>query len=237
MVADGPTPVEPPLFGGFEWKDALGDYGQLPEWIGYFKHAVANDGWASVVEIWVPRLVPGLASAFFHGVIRTAHAVRAIDAIETSSRQAELARALGYWAARFRPGAPTSDLVPVKETHLEITDAAANGAGHYVARPNIFYLHGVTGAMAVDLLVDHVPPEAANAALSQVRAEHESMYPRTDPAPIVDPTDHWDKELGPTAADSHDPHQVKLVEACWRGFEETGNPAFAAAAERTTGRG
>jgi hypothetical protein len=32
-----------------------------------------------------------------------------------------------------------------------------------------------------------------------------------------------------------DPHQVKLVEACQRGYAATGDPAFAAAAETVTG--
>ena len=42
-------------------------------------------------------------------------------------------------------------------------------------------------------------------------------------------------ELAVAAARSLDPHQVKLVEACRRGHEATGEPAFAAAAETVTG--
>ena len=55
----------------------LGDYRSLPEWIGHFERAIADDGWAQVVEVWVPRLVPAMATALFHGVIRVGHAVRA----------------------------------------------------------------------------------------------------------------------------------------------------------------
>ena len=48
---------------------------------------------------WVPRLSPGVIAAAFHGVIRTGHAVRSLDAVETPARRRELAEGLGYWAA------------------------------------------------------------------------------------------------------------------------------------------
>ena len=140
----------------FEWRDALGDYRRLPEWIGFFEVAIAGDGWPSVVEIWAPRLLPSLATALFHGAIRTGHAVRAVAAADTEARREELARALGYWAARWRSGALAGPPPEVDDLRLAIVDAAADGAHHYLARPNIFHLHGVTGAMAVDLLAPHI---------------------------------------------------------------------------------
>jgi hypothetical protein len=102
----GGASVEAVAPAGFEWRQALGAYDRLPEWIGYFTRAIDDDGWASVVETWVPRLMPALRTALFHGAIRTAHAVRAIDAVDSSPRRGELARALGYWAARYRAGQP-----------------------------------------------------------------------------------------------------------------------------------
>ena len=50
--------------------------------------------------------MPALSTALFHGAIRTAHAVRAADAGDTPPLRGELARALGYWAARYRTGQP-----------------------------------------------------------------------------------------------------------------------------------
>jgi hypothetical protein len=111
-VGEGIRPVEPSGLGRFEWNDALGNYARLPEWVGFFGRTIDDDGWASVVELWVPRLVPGLVAALFHGAIRTAHAVRAVDAVDTAPRRSELARALGYWAARFYPGQPTTEVGP-----------------------------------------------------------------------------------------------------------------------------
>ena len=77
----GGAPVDPVVPAGFEWRQALGDYRRLPEWIGYFTQAIDGDGWPAVVAAWVPRLMPALRTALFHGAIRTAHAVRAIDAV------------------------------------------------------------------------------------------------------------------------------------------------------------
>jgi hypothetical protein len=221
----------------FEWKDALGDRRRLPEWVGHFERAIADDGWPAVVEVWVPRLMPALAVALFHGAIRVAHAVRAIDAVDSAARRAELARALGYWAARYNVGQPATDAVDVDDARRAIVGAAAVGARYYLSRPNLVNLHGVTGAMAVELMADHIPPRAAAAGLAQVHAEHAALYRRADPAEGAEPVGASDDRLARVAADSRDPHQVKLVEACRRGYAATGDPIFAAAAETVTGVG
>jgi hypothetical protein len=226
--------VEPVRAAAFDWQGALGDYRRLPEWIGHFQLAIEDQGWASVVDLWVPRLLPALSVALFHGAIRAAHAVRAVDAADTPARRAELARALGYWAARFQPGEPAGEPGEPDGLARAITMAAADGARHYLARPNIYNLHGVTGAMALGLLAPHIPPSAGAAGLAQVRAEHAVMYRGTDPATDIRVLGVDDDELAKTAAASRDPHQVKLVEACRRGVEASGDPAFAAAAETVT---
>ena len=48
----------------FEWRDALGDYRRLPEWIGFFEVAIAGDGWPSVVEVWPPVCSPAWRRRF-----------------------------------------------------------------------------------------------------------------------------------------------------------------------------
>jgi hypothetical protein len=228
-AVDAAAPVD------FEWREALGDYHKLPEWIGHFERTIDDDGWSAVVEAWVPRLMPALSVALFHGAIRTAHAVRAIDATDTPARRTELARALAYWAARFGAGEKAAEVVQVDELRPALVAAAADGAHYYLARPNIFNLHGVTGAMAVELMADHISPEGGAAALAQVHAEHAAMYRGTAPAESGAVAGVPDDQLARAAADSRDPHQVKLVEACRRGFAATGDPTFAAAAETVTG--
>jgi hypothetical protein len=236
MAGEGPTPVEPGNAEGSGWLEALGHYEQLPEWLGFFQVSIADEGWPAVVARWVPRLMPGLSTALFHGAIRTAHAVRAVDAVDTPARRAELARALGYWAARFRPGSPASDRGPVPELVRAVTGEAATGAHHYLAAPNIFNLHGVTGAMAVELMADHLAPEDGAAALAQVQADHAAMYAATGTAD-ADLDVVWHPEVVGRAAASGDPHQVKLVEACRRGLGIDGDPVFTAAADEVSGGG
>lgn len=231
--------VEPVVAPRFEPQDVLGDIGKLPEWIGYFSQAIDGEGWPTVVEVWVPRLLPSLAVALFHGAIRAGHAVRAIDAADTAPRRAELARALGYWAARFQPGATARPVTaePIGDLRTAVVTTAADGAARYLARPGILELHGVTGAMAVELFVGHIPTTAAEAGLRQIRAEHDHLYRGVRPVTAYDPAGASDEALGQAAATSRDPHQVKLVEACRRGMALTGDPAFAAAAETVTGLG
>ena len=231
----GGVRVEPVAPAGFEWRQALGAYGRLPEWIGYFGRAIDDQGWAGVVQMWVPRLMPALRTALFHGAIRTAHAVRAMDAADTAPRRGELARALGYWAARYQAGQPAGPHGPADNPRAAVVRAAAGGARRYLARPTIVHLHGVTGAMAVQILLGHIPAAAAPAALAQVHAEHAALYAGVEPADPPRPASSPGGELAEAAVHSLDPHQVKLVEACRRGLAASGDPAFAAAAETVTG--
>jgi hypothetical protein len=161
--------------------------------------------------------------------------VRAIDAADTPPRRGELARALGYWAARYREGQPAGQLPPAGDLRMALVRAAADGARRYLARPDIFYLHGVTGAMAVEILAAHIPATDGAAALAQVHAEHAALYTVIEPVTYPHPASVRGSELAVAAVRSVDPHQVKLVEACRRGHAATADPAFAAAAETVTG--
>src|SRR5215471_117961 len=231
----GGVKVEPHASADFEWRHALGAYDRLPEWIGYFTRAIDDEGWAGVAETWVPRLMPALRTALFHGAIRTAHAVRAIDAADTAPRRGELARALGYWAACYQAGQPAGPQGPADDPQAAVVRAAGDGARRYFARPYILNLHGVTGAMAVQILIGHIPATAGPAALAQVHAEHAALYARVEPVDEPHPASPPGGALTAAAVHSLDPHQVKLVEACRRGLAATGDPAFAAAAETVTG--
>jgi len=231
----GGASVDPVAPAGFEWRQALGDYRRLPEWIGYFTQKIDEDGWPAVVAAWVPRLMPALRTALFHGAIRTAHAVRAIDAVDTPPRRGELARALGYWAARYREGQPAGPLPAADDVRMAVVRAAAGGARRYLARPDIVRLRGVTGAMAVEILAAHIPAADGAAALASVHAEHAALYAGIEPVTQPRPGGPRGSDLTGAAVRSLDPHQVKLVEACRRGHAATGDPAFAAAAETVTG--
>jgi hypothetical protein len=52
---------------------------------------------------------------------------------------------------------------------MALVRAAADGTHRYLARPDIFHLHGVTGAMAIEILAAHIPATDGAAALAQCR--------------------------------------------------------------------
>lgn len=106
------------------WREALGDPGRLTDWTDYFSRQLAERPWRQVLAAWWPLLLPGIAGAATHPVIRVGHAVRTLlDAEDAGGgaagesgtagaadaagaegpRRAELAHALGYWAGRHQP--------------------------------------------------------------------------------------------------------------------------------------
>ena len=230
-------PRPPRWHGNFDWRELLGDYRLLPEWMGYFERVIAEDGWQTVAQVWVPRLMPGLVAALFHGVIRTSHAVRAIEAADTPARRAELARALGNWAVWFSPGQPVDEIGNVDDAGSVVVAAAAVGARCYVTAPTIFNLHGVTGAMAVHLLSRHLSSADGALAVAQLLAEHRALYRGVTATGEEGISGQWNADVIAAASQSNDSHQIKLVEACHRGFEITTDRGFAAAAEIVTGIG
>ena len=83
------------------WREALGRYDRVGDWIVFFGRQVEEQPWREVLAEWVPRLSPGVIAAAFHGVIRTGHAARSLATAETPARRRELAEGLGYWAATY----------------------------------------------------------------------------------------------------------------------------------------
>lgn len=98
------------------WPEALGRMDATADWAAFFGNELAEHSWESVLDQWLPRLLPGLMAAGTHGFIRTAHAVRAVGDGPTPQRLEELGHALGYWAAYYHqlPGDPVlaGDLGP-----------------------------------------------------------------------------------------------------------------------------
>jgi hypothetical protein len=86
-----------------EWREALGHEHRVADWIAFFDDALKEAPWRVVLDRWVARLAPGISAAAFHGVLRTAHAARALGDRETPQRIHEVAEGLGYWAATYHP--------------------------------------------------------------------------------------------------------------------------------------
>lgn len=84
-----------------DWREALGDLRRVADWEEYLDRELQEGPWRDVLARWWARLLPGISAGATHGVIRTAHAVRALRDGGTPERVAELGRGLAYWAARY----------------------------------------------------------------------------------------------------------------------------------------
>src|SRR5215470_7844515 len=91
-----------------DWAQALGAIDRFADWVAFFRTQLAKAPWRAVFREWIGHLLPATPSAGAHGLIRTAHAVRALADNETGLRVEEFGVALAYWAAYYRklPGTP-----------------------------------------------------------------------------------------------------------------------------------
>ena len=62
------------------WGEAIGDRTRITDWKTFFEKEVFKNDWKQVVDQWSVILAPGLRGAATHGVIRTGHAVRSLQA-------------------------------------------------------------------------------------------------------------------------------------------------------------
>lgn len=85
-----------------DWREALGDFSRVGDWIAFFNREMKESSWRAVLGEWAERLAPGLVAGATHGLIRTGHAARSLGQRETEARRRELAEGLAYWAARYQ---------------------------------------------------------------------------------------------------------------------------------------
>jgi hypothetical protein len=169
-----PSPVTPVTDAN--WREALGDISRAADWIAYFSHATTERPWRELLALWWPRLLPGLYGAATHPVIRVGHVVRVLtESGENEPRLAELAHALGYWAARHHPLAAAVGVVA--------PPVGARGAREFLdAVPPISDLQGSFAARLAR--VGHLPPwtdgvsgpDTAKARLSELVAAATHRY-------------------------------------------------------------
>lgn len=115
-VPDAAGVIAPDTASGF-----LGRPEAYGSWVQFFDAAIARDGVETTAGAWSSRLLPGVGSFAFHGMIRVAYALELGDA-------AEMARALASWAASY---AALGELPPPSSaaaTPLEVLTALKGGA-------------------------------------------------------------------------------------------------------------
>ncbi|MEU0671726.1 hypothetical protein ABZ330_02340 [Streptomyces sp. NPDC006172] len=223
-----------------DWRQALGDFGRVADWADLFERELAEAAWTDVLARWWPRLLPGMSGVLTHGVIRTAHAVRAVQTAgaDHGPQLVELAHGLGYWAARHSTGGITvaQDDGEGGDAARALDDLVAEFSGIYATlslRHPIPLIHSVTGPAAVRLVVEHLPPEQRWPSYLVARAVSRTMLdwfhatPRPA-APLPDAPDV--AELFAEAAQIGDEHAIKLAEVAVRHEGYAPDPRHAAAA-------
>jgi hypothetical protein len=172
------------------WRAALGDYARVEDWATLFGAELDQSAWPAVLDRWVPRLLPGYAGALTHGLLRTAHAVRALptDGAVPPSLLEELARGLAFWAATnsVLPGPPGM------QGPRRLADAIA-----HVPRPDppwtVFEAGSFAGLDELDgftaALDELGPPESSPDALSDVTSVFCDVV-LAQPAALVVPLVH-----------------------------------------------
>ncbi|WP_246734184.1 questin oxidase family protein, partial [Oharaeibacter diazotrophicus] len=78
------------------WRDALGDRDREADLRAFFDGEVRRLGGSGAIRVYGGDLSPGVAASALHGLMRLAYGVIRAD-------EAEIAAALGYWAATFLP--------------------------------------------------------------------------------------------------------------------------------------
>jgi len=93
---------------------ARGDRARTDDWRATFEAEISLDGWRAVLRGALPKLIDGAFAAATHGLLRTAHAVRALEEEPSAIREAELARGLAVWAGAYQelPGEPGREAEP-----------------------------------------------------------------------------------------------------------------------------
>jgi Questin oxidase-like len=120
-----------------DWREALGQPSRVADWELYFRDRLADEPWRKVLADWWVRLLPGVAAAATHGIIRTSHAARSLASDETPVRTAELAKGLAYWAATYLelPGtAATSGRLDLAAALSKVPVAAAEPASGMITQ-------------------------------------------------------------------------------------------------------
>jgi len=165
-----PTRLREPWPAGDAWAGRLGRRAAWPMYLDLFSQWIAHEGAADVLAQVLPALLPGVAAAAFHGLIRTAAGVQAGHA-------GEVAQGLAHWAAWHLPlGAMPSP--PAARTLredpaslLRLLPAGQSRAGLIAARMRDAAADGAVNAVAARFIVDEGTPERLARAAAFAYAE------------------------------------------------------------------
>ncbi|HSY24563.1 MAG TPA: hypothetical protein VK841_20695 [Polyangiaceae bacterium] len=218
------------------WTAALGRAECHGDWLMQLAHELRVHHFEDVLARWVPRFVHEVGSWMFHGLIRTAHAVRALEHRDTPARRGELARGLALWATGVKTPPPgRGDPIESGALARDILQLARAGAAAFVKDPSIPAVHWVTGPMAYLLIAHHVDPRLHPVAVASFARTHARVLEdfgdakrKAEAAPIP----RLDEAQLERLAKEGDAHPIKLTEAALRAYDRTDDDLFLRAAGR-----
>ncbi len=220
---------------------ALGQVDRVGDWCALFDLLLREEPWTDVLVRWWPRLLPSAVTAAAHPLIRTGHVVRALREQESEPRLAELAQALGYWAARWQPlrakaepSVPLLDLPVVTATgtfqeRLEqlglaptgpadlnaIVEEAVAGYLTWGANNPVMLVHAATAPRAASLVMPSLPVdlwEATRAMARSVTATVVMAYRTDEPPPAPLSFPSSADDVTDQAVANGDEHAIKFTE-------------------------
>ena len=155
--------------------EAFGTPARVGDLTAFFAGRIGADGWRAAIREWVPRLLPGLSAAAFHGAIRTGHAARSLARRETAPRRTELAEGLGYWAAQYRelPGARPAETLPAARALEHLRPLPPSSRRHGSIARALSALDGDAAFARAAMLLDVSDP---GLALSNLTASFARVY-------------------------------------------------------------
>lgn len=235
-----PRPYAPPLQGvaiATYWAAAIGRPECHGDWMMRLEDELRAEDHVEVLKRWVPRFAHQVGTSLFHGLIRTAHAVRALDHRDTPARRGELARGLAFWAigVKVPPGSDPSHSVEVSAPEAAIGRCARAGAAAFINDPSIPNVHLVTGPMAYLLLAHHLDARVhsiAVASFARTHAQALSSFAAAEKTARAVPLASLDDSQLERLARQTDAHPAKLTEAALRAYELTDDELFLKAAGR-----
>jgi hypothetical protein len=214
------------------WMNALGREECYGDWLNDLEIQLGERPYEEVLARWVPRFAHDVGTLLFHGLIRTAHAVRALDHRDTLERRGELARGLALWAIGVRSPPPSGPAHDVEE--IEIVNYARFGAATLVDMPSVPAVHLVTGPMAYRLIAHHLDAKTHLIASQSFARTHAGAMRRFDALKSKARMESFviDERHENAIVDSRDAHPAKLTEAALRAFRETDDSIFLGAARQ-----
>jgi len=233
-------PYDPPVSGisiPAAWREAIGRKDCHGDWLRHFDSELGEQPATAVLAVWVERFVHDVGTLLFHGLIRTAHAARALQHKDTPARRGELARGLALWAIGLRSASPGE--APQQAANIdwtgEIMRCAEAGATTFVRKSTIPNLHLVTGPMAYLMIAPHLDARTHGMAATAFRQTHAKAFEsfaadRRHAA--SEPNASLDHSHLEALADKTDAHPAKLTEAALRAYQATGDDLFLKAAAK-----